>query len=90
MVQRNDLMLSYDSVADVLYLSLGKAERSSRTREDDYGLLWRVAPSGDFRGVTVLGFQQLWSKREQELTGILAGRFNVPPTEITTKLQLAD
>lgn len=85
-----DLRLSYDSEADVLYLTLGAPDRRARTNEDECGLLWRVSSDGRAKGVTVLAFHQHWSKRESELVKILSNRLSVSSRIMKRELERAD
>lgn len=87
MLNKDKVNLSYDSFADVLYLSLGQPERSSRTREDARGLLWRVSPDGATRGVTILAFQQIWANRESELARLLSDKFDIAVEDIRSELE---
>lgn len=81
--------ISYDSVADVLYLSLGAPDRNARSSEDERGLVWRIAANGKPQGVTVQAFNQLWGQNEKELVNILAKSFKVPMRELSSELAAA-
>ncbi len=78
--------LSYDSVADVLYLSLGQPERAARSDEDELGIIWRFSSDGNARGATVQAFHQLWDGKVAELTELLASRLKLSPTSLQKEL----
>ncbi len=85
---RNDqIILSYDENADVLYVVLG-APVPAETDEDDNGLLLRFAQSdGHPCGVTVLDFRgSHWDARVSELSSMVATHLHIPTTKIRQAL----
>ena len=71
------LRVSYDDIADVLYLSVGAPDRRAKSNEDSAGLIWRVSPEGALQGVTVLGFNSEWAEKQSELVSIISAKLNV-------------
>jgi hypothetical protein len=80
------LQVSYDELADVLYLSLGTPVRDDRMVDGPDGLVWRVTSVGSTRGATVFDFHDYWLAKDLDLAGILAAGFGVP--EIAVREQL--
>lgn len=69
---RTPLQVRYDKLGDVLYLATDPARKDVRYREDDNGLLLRVASDGAVVGVTVEDFVYIWSCRAEELARLAA------------------
>lgn len=86
---RERILLSYDSEADVLYLSVGKPDRSARTNEDKCGMLWRISPAGSPQGVTILAFNQNWATKSSELVEILSDKLGLEPKAVKNELSKA-
>ena len=74
-----EIQASYDELADVAYISIGQPDRHDRNREAQSGVVWRVSPDGQYRGVTILRFNHHWSDREDELLALL--RKHLPITK---------
>lgn len=83
------LRLSYDDVADVLYLSVGQPERAARSDEDELGIIWRFGSDGRAKGATVQAFHQLWGSKVAELVTVLAARLPLSATSLEKELQSA-
>lgn len=59
---------TYDARGDVLYLAVGPSRKDVRYRDDDTGILIRVASDGLTVGVTVEDFAYVWRDRTDELS----------------------
>ena len=73
----NDVQVSYDSEADVLYVSKQNAIEAL-TEEDDDGLLFRYSMQDDSPcGVTVVAFRQGWAGHKEQLARRVSQFLNV-------------
>lgn len=82
-----NVRVSYDELADVLYVTIGEPE-SSTTEDDDMGRLWRYSKrTGKPSGVTILGFHEGdWPSDIERLVAEISERLNVPRSAISPKL----
>ncbi len=72
----------YDGVTDVLYVTKGVSARPHRYEEDDDGLIWRVDQAGHCFGVTIDGYNLLWSHRAAQLVERIAHLLSVEAIEV--------
>jgi hypothetical protein len=82
------IRISYDSVADVLYLSLGTPDRPVRYHDGPDGVVWRLAPDGEARGATVQDFNTLLGSRVGDLISLLSARLDL--SQQTLREQVAE
>ncbi len=74
---KKPLQVRYDELGDVLYLAVEPQRKDVRYREDDNGLLLRVASDGVVVGVTVEDFAYLWCRRADELSRLASESLRV-------------
>jgi hypothetical protein len=82
-----EIHASYDELADVAYISVGRPDRKSRNREAERGVVWRVSPDGEYRGVTILQFSRHWRGRGEELVALLRSHL---PVNSSAKKQILE
>lgn len=80
---------SYDEIGDVLYLSWQPTRKDVRYRENDDGLLLRVASTGEVVGVTVEDFGYVWCQRTDELSRLAAEALHADFGAVNMKVQEA-
>jgi len=82
----DDLEVSYDEFADVLYLSVGRP-RSAISSQDKYGWIWRSVSEGrEPFAVTIVDFHDIWAvDRTQTIQRISSG-LNLPSEQIVKRL----
>ena len=67
-MEKNKLIVSYDSEADVAYLSFGEPKASVTEELDDYVLIRRDPKTREVRGVTITNFSQYFrAKKEMKI-----------------------
>jgi uncharacterized protein YuzE len=76
MPKSTSFAVSYDSDADVLYISKRRAE-AARGLEDKYGFVWRYDGDGKLIGLTVTDFQHFWHSKRDLLAKEIAAHFEI-------------
>lgn len=85
----NDLHVSYDSFADVLYLSIGNPAPSISHPDVD-GLIWRTPLSGDIpNAVTITDFDYFWRNHLSELLDKVSSQLHVSSSDLKDSLPLS-
>ena len=81
------IVTSYDSMADTLYLRIGEA-RPCITEEGPRGLLFRRS-IGTHRpcAVTVMGYDEEWRDSRGELSRRIGHFLDLPPSEVYAALE---
>lgn len=82
----SSFQVSYDKIADVLYISK-RIEPASRGLEDEFGIVWRYGRDGELISATVMDFHDLWSGKKSELADALSGNFHIshPQAEVVVE-----
>jgi len=84
----SDLQASYDDLADVLYLSLGKPVKAI-THPDEDNLLWRESIVDHATvGVTIIDYAEDWASRRRGLAHLISGRLRLPEDAVMERLPL--
>ncbi|ARW48115.1 hypothetical protein NBRC3280_3336 [Acetobacter pasteurianus NBRC 3280] len=83
----NKIEISYDPLADVLYLSIGHPERAV-SHQDSSGLVWRNKIGADVPfAVTIIDFKDTWlSKRRNYLVNEIAHKLNISVSDVEENL----
>lgn len=77
MTKRKVLTVSYDSHADVLYITVGKPKSFVGDMDDDR-LIWKIEEkSGVPYGVTILDFNEDWSFSKPDLAHKISHKLHV-------------
>ena len=69
--------VSYDTIADVLYITVRKEPAASGV-EDCHGIVWRYDSNGELIGATVVDFYDEWYSKQVELTQEISRHFHIP------------
>ena len=77
MAKISSFLVSYDSGADVLYISTAK-EAATKGIEDNLGIVWRYGRGGKLIGATVMDFREIWSEKSETLANEIAIHFQIP------------
>lgn len=81
------ILVDYDQLADVLYVSAGLGG-ADRTEMDDQELLWRFQNDiGHPVGVTVSDFIEYWKPRLGELTTLIAQKLPVHESDLKALME---
>ncbi len=87
MPNRVRLKLSYDDIADVLYVSATSAE-TTKNMEEIAGLVLRYdLKTHDPVGATILDYKEYWLPRRRDLASRLADFFRISANEADSALE---
>lgn len=82
--------VSYDSFADVLYVTIRDVPAISR-EEDAPGVYWRydMSDKRTLVGVTIIDFESYWAQHIDDLIKVIAAKFNVSNAKAAKLLEAA-
>jgi hypothetical protein len=77
MTNKRKFEVSYDDIADVLYLTSGKI-RYTKNAEDEAGLILRMdLATREPVGATIVDYREHWAPKREHLAARLAGFFRI-------------
>lgn len=89
-MKMDEFRVTYDRLADVLYVSTPR-NGPSYAREGSDGIVWRyLETDGSLVGMTIMDFDCYWKRHLPDLAAQVARHFHVPAKKAKSVLAFAD
>lgn len=82
----NNIHVSYDEFADVLYFSIGQPQKSYSS-QDENGIVWRsIDHEGRPRAVTIIDYRDVWLKHRSDLINQISSKLSISTQDVEQRL----